>query len=164
MSDDCRSGGGVSGGGDSRSGSFESGGACMDPADCTDISFTENTDYVGGNDDDSISCHHIQSNHSSHNTNVTDQKERVFFFTIIIAVCLIMCKLNINVLCTELHAHEYKFIAENFSLLSFLYVFQGIGVSRGIIIDSNVSITLVQPNKKDEQNKLLPILTSSSNL
>lgn len=118
MSDD---GGGDCGGGDTAGDNFESGGGnevgvCMDmdPADCTDITFTENTEYVGryygGGGIDR--CHHVHRNYSNHDAYITDPKARCVLITAFITICLIICKLNFNYL-------------KLFSLLPFFTYFSG---------------------------------------
>lgn len=101
---DC--GGGDSGGGcdDTGGGSYEAGGGndeCtgMDPADCTDITFTENVDYVGGfySGGGVNTCHHVHhGNYSRHHTYITDTKERIILFIVVMAFCILICELNIN--------------------------------------------------------------------
>lgn len=92
MSDDdyC---GDTGGGGSFDTGGGNDSGACMDPAECTEITFTENADYDGGYYGDGGGTFHQV--HSSHHAYITDPKERIVMFIIVFVVILLLCKLNI---------------------------------------------------------------------
>lgn len=77
------------------------GGVCMDLADCTEIAFTENVDYDCSFYDDGGDTFHPV--HPRHHTYVTDPKEDVVWFIVMVIIILILCTLNIN-------AHALKFL------------------------------------------------------
>lgn len=97
---DC--GGGECDGGDIGGGSFEAGGGedggvCIDPAECTEITFAENTEYIGDCYDNGSTVHDVHHRHySNHNNYITDPCGRCVIITILMGVFLWTGKFKIN--------------------------------------------------------------------